>query len=364
MNLVVDCIQVVSGHPLVWFRRREPDYLLIHFRKALKRIMSAPYRHKLNAIYEHVKDRNEAWELWKDPEVYNPVEYIALARDEEYFPYLFELLQLLVGLKDIRRSRRLPDGYYRLLNLTGRVYEVRNGRSRSVRGDTIWRIPGFKPDVYLPRPGMFEDLLGAKLYPDVAPSGISKVKQRLSGALELMKGFSRDIWEDFQDIVFSIVLLTDPPGHAVDSLTMTSKYFGGVFLNGFRCDEYKGVESLVHEYIHNRMSLWWELSTPTGVPGVGVSIVSPVTGNKVQASTMIHAFVIYVFALQFYRHVQETAVPSDLVVARRLNARAAHIAKGIPMLRSRLARHVRAGTDMKRLFEYLMEVYEPLKNRG
>lgn len=361
MNLVVDCMQVVSSRPLDHFLKRQPEYLLRHFQRCLKRKMSPVYKRTLRKVYEYVEDRNEALGLWKDSELYNPIEYMTAARDEEYFPYLMELLQVLLGLKDIRKAKRLPDGYYRLRRLTGRIYEIEKGRLRALPERTVWNVPGFKIDVYLPRRGMFTDLLGEKLYPEMPMRSLSPVKKLVADALSLMRKFSRDVWDDFQEAIFNIVLLTDPPGHAVDSLTMTSKYYGGIFFNGFRGDSYKGVESLVHEYIHNRCSLWWELVPPTGIPGDDKFIVSPVTGNKVLASTMIHAFIIYVSALQFYRHVQRTELPSDAVVRRRLNARASHIASNIPALHRRLNRLVGKGTDMKKLFEYLMEVYEPLK---
>ena len=359
MNLVVDCMQVFSGRPLTYFQQGQKSLFLRLFKRCLGNPALAPHRAALRKLLDFAERHNKSRAIWRDCEVYYPIDFMSRSQDAEYFPYLIELLSILLGAKDIRNCRNLPDGYYRLKNAEGKIYRIVGGRLSVVREKIVWRMKDFAADIYLPRDGMFSDILNERLYPRMKKiCAAAAIKARLARTVGHMRDFSRDIWEDFQDAVWNVVLLTNTPNVGTSSLTMRYKYFGSVFFNPFMNDEYKGVESLVHEYIHNRCWLWWELARPTGIPPESVRIASPVTGNRVRVSAMIHAFIIYVSALQFYRFVQEGAPPSDKVVRERLNRRASQLARSIPVLNARLSRKVRRGTDIRRLFDYLMTVYE------
>ncbi|HEX5038112.1 MAG TPA: hypothetical protein VFX30_13215 [bacterium] len=359
MNLVVDCMQVISGRPLAFFRDRQREFLLKLIERCLSKPVVGPHRRRLRKIHSFVEARNDSLKLWRNSEAYYPVDYMTRSKDTEYFPYLLELLEVLVGMKGMNEAKPLPDGYYRLNGINGRVYEKRDGKLSEIGKEVVCRLSGFQPAVYLPRNGMFQDILMPKYYPDMkAPPKPSALKTQLTRTLEHMKDFSRDVWEDFQDAVSNVVLLTSAPGVGVGSMAITHKYFGGVFFNCFMNDEYNGVESLVHEYIHNRCTLWWESATPTGLPSDTVHIVSPMTGNRVMASTMIHALIIYISALQFYRFIQDRRKPADRSERARLARRASHLSKNMPQLYRRLRRTVTSGTDAEKLLGYLMEVYE------
>lgn len=360
MNLVVDCMQVFSGRPLSYFRGREKELLLELLRRSFKNPAVAPFRKDLREILDYVEVHNERRNLWRDCEIYYPIEMLTESSQSQYFPYFIEMLRVFAGLKGPEALRHLPDGFYRLRNLHEKVYEVRSGRQHAC--DVLLKLPDFKGDVYLPRNGLFTDILVEQFYPSMKGSrSKASFKKQMSRTFDHMRDFSGDLWEDFQDATRTIVLLTNSRRAGTISLAFCYKYFGGIFFNPFRNDEFRGVEQLVHEYTHNRITLWWETQRPTGIPHDSVTIISPVTGARIPASIMIHAFIVYLSALQFYRWAQSKRLASDRGTAKTLNARAEHISANMPELRRRLKKTVRRGTGMDRLLEYLWEVYEPLK---
>lgn len=357
MNLVTDCIQVVSGKPLSYFIRGQSDLLLRLFRKCFENPAISGKRRELKDIYRYVERNNESLNLWRDCEIYFPLERLLRSREPECFPNLIALMKVLVGMKDVNSAKDLPDGYYRLKNIRGGIFEKRDGklfRDQSV----LWKINGFKPDIYLPKNEIFRDLLEEKFYPTMRKEyNVALLKKHMVRILRHMKAYSTDIWEDFQDAVWNLVLLTNTPRVGVDSMTLGYGYFGGIFFNPFVLDEYSGVEGLIHEYIHTRCWLWWELRPPTGIPPADVLIVSPMTGNPVRVDWMIHALIVYLSALHYYRFVQSTMMPADRAIAKLMKYRALHLSRNLPALLRRLSRKVKKGTDMGRLLEYLREFY-------
>ncbi|HEX5038113.1 MAG TPA: hypothetical protein VFX30_13220 [bacterium] len=362
MNLVQDCIQVFSGKPLSYFKERQETLILELLERALTNGRLGKYRNDLREILEYVEANNASLGIWRDSEPYFPIYWLARSGDVQFMPYLLEVLKLYIGMKDIRKSVNLPDGFYRLTNVVGTIFEVRDGRLREAPVDLIWKAKDFGPNIFLPMNGLFTDVLGDGFYPRMNdsydPSGPKSIVEK---TVRHMREFSRDVSEDFQDAVWNLVLTTTSRRRGVKSMSMRSRYFGGIFFNPFTNDEYEGVELMVHEYIHHRCTLWWETKTPTGIPPDELYIVSPMTGDEIRASFMIHAFIIYVSAMQFYRFVQGAGMPEDRTVARRINRRVAHLSRNMPRLYRRLDRIVKKKTDMSRLLSYLMEVYEPLK---
>lgn len=365
MNLIVDCMQVLTGKPFSYFRENQTGLLLRLFRKARANPALKGYRKELSKIEEHLRAKNEKLRLWKDCEPYYAVDFLTNRREPEHYPYWIEMLKVQTGMKSLRSiAPSLPDGYYRLNHLENAVFEVREGIARKSHAGIVWKPAGFESRVFMPTNGLFTDILDARLYPDMRkPANQAPIKKMFERSLAHMRDFSDDVWRDFQDAISNVVLLTSPGKRAISSMSMRCKYFGAVFLNPFVTDEYKAVESLMHEYIHERSELWWEIQRPTGIPDKKIHIVSPMSGRSVRADVMIQAFIIYISALQYYRHVQGTRMPSNRLQAQSLNRRASHVARHVPALQRRLKRAVGKGTDIAKLFDYLLEVYEPLAKR-
>lgn len=361
MNLAVDCMQVFSGRPLASFKAWQEELFVDYFGRALGNPALKPWRRELDEILEFAQAHSRSEAVRKNPEAFYPAEFLSRSKDPSCFPFLIELLRLQLGMKPIRRSRGLPEGYYRLTRVDGGIYRADGGKISKVYRPLVWKMKGFAPDVFLPHNGLFSDFLNHEIYPDMKAYDAEVLKEKLVRTLEIMKEFSKDIHEDFQSAVWNLVLLTNTPRYGLTGLTMRYKYFGGIFYNPFLNDEYSGTEGLMHEYIHNRCWLWWDLVPPTGVPPESVRIVSPVTGAEVKVSAMIHAFIIYVCGLQFYRHIQETNPPRHPAQRRKLNRRAAHLSRNMPILNRRLCATVKRGTVIRKLFEYLMAVYEDLE---
>jgi len=60
------------------------------------------------------------------------------------------------------------------------------------------------------------------------------------------------------------------------------------------------VESLIHEYYHQRIWLWWLIEAPADMPDHSMTIVSPVSRQERPVQVMMHALLIYVSLTDYY----------------------------------------------------------------
>jgi hypothetical protein len=258
----------------------------------------------------------------------------------------------------------LEDGPYRTLGPAGRCYRVAAGRAEPLPMDLLFRLPftsgvgGFEGSVLLPHPGLFSDLLEPHLYPDGDdPYEAVVLLETTTAGLALLARFEPEVAEDFARVVQRIVLTPDLGDDLRWSYNLRLAYFGAVFVNPFRVGVAGMAESLLHEYVHQRLWQWWAFEPPDGLPGFETTVLSPVTERPKPAPVMVQALVIYVAV---HRLLAAALVADGLPPAERdgVEERVARLRRAIPILHGRLREVVPAGSSVARLLGLARERFE------
>jgi HEXXH motif-containing protein len=204
--------------------------------------------------------------------------------------------------------------------------------------------------VYFPRPGLFRDLLGADLYPDVpAARADADLVRDVEDALALVRAYDERLHDEVRRC-FSVLVLTTDFGTVRSSFNLRLRYLGGLFLNPFHETPLGLAEGLVHEYYHQRLWHWWWEEPLDGLPGEDVQVTSPLTGRRRPVPVMTHALLIYV-ALQSMHATLARRLEAD--VARAAEARSERLAAAIGPLGDALRQAVPAGTRASSFLELL-----------
>jgi hypothetical protein len=334
-------------------------------RAARRNPVLADRRHDVAELRRHMVNEARPQALSRDPEVFHPIVSLGdEAREPARADVLLERLRVMLGLRP-PDSPILPDGFYRLAHRTGELVLRLGGETR--RFASGWQLPsadGLR--VYLPIPELFRDLLDEEIYPAGGPTpDLDRAALAYRRAMALIEAYDRNLHEDFVTMLSTVVLLPpvpDPPGPDSPSLrwsfNLRLRYFGAIFVNPFVVDEFGLAEGLIHEYLHQRFWLWWELDPPTGIPSGDVVVHSPVTGARRPAPVMLQALFIYANALHFH----ERALGGELggaAASRWSAARAARLREALPLLAERLLRDaVAPSSEMESAVRWTMTKLE------
>ncbi len=240
------------------------------------------------------------------------------------------------------------DGYHRSARAPG-VHRASEGRLSPVEG--CWAdASGLR--VYFPRPGLFRDLLGADLYPDV-PSARedAELLGDVEEALELVRLYDPGLHAEVRRC-FSVLVLTTDFGTVRSSFNLRLRYLGGLFLNPFHETPLGLAEGLVHEYYHQRLWHWWWDEPLEGLPGEHVEVTSPLTGRRRPVPVMTHALLIYVALEELH-----AALAGRLAAAKdreAASARSRRLAEGIGPLGEALRAALPAGSRAAGLLDLVL----------
>jgi hypothetical protein len=242
----------------------------------------------------------------------------------------------------------LTPGYHRSGRAPG-VHREEAGRLAPVEG--CWaEAAGTAIRVYFPRPGLFRDLLGADLYPDVSSSRAdADLLRDVNEAFALVRLYDERLHEEVRRC-FSVLVLTTDFGSIRSSFNLRLRYVGGLFLNPFHETPLGLAEGLVHEYYHQRLWHWWWQEPLAGLPGEDVEVTSPLTGRRRPVPVMTHALLIYV-ALRAFHGALAHRLDGDARQAAQ--ARSARLAAGIGPLGDALRQAVPRGTRAADLLDLL-----------
>ena len=318
-------------------------------------------------IASALSTRNEPCALWRDCDLYYPIFTLFEAiGDEPRTEALLRRLELQLGLRPMEEFVALPGVPYRLVSLTGSVWQSDGERLTRLTGAIATPPPGAFT-VYLPLEGLFRDVLPPERYP--VPAGadldVDRLLAKVSDACRLLSSIAPELWHDVQDAISTIVLVPAgtagarpfDPLHATWSYNLRLRYFGGIFITATHVDAYAVLEAIAHEYLHQRMWQWWELAQPDGLPAPHVTMTSPITGVERPTYVMVQALVIYVTAYLLHRAVaSRTDLSSDST--HWMQARIAQLHDGIPRLSKALRRAVRAGTETAALIDTIDDCFE------
>jgi hypothetical protein len=235
-------------------------------------------------------------------------------------------------------------GYHRSRRAPG-VHRAIGGRLEPVEG--CWAdASGLR--VYFPRAGLFRDLLGADLYPEVPSSRADgDLLRDVEEALELVRLYDPSLHADVRRC-FSVLVLTTDFGTVRSSFNLRLRYLGGLFLNPFHETPLGLAEGLVHEYYHQRLWHWWWDEPLEGLPGEHVEVTSPITGRRRPVPVMTHALLIYAALEEFH---------AALAGRQRLpaaSARSRRLAEGIGPLGEALRAALPAGSRAAGLVDLVL----------
>lgn len=243
------------------------------------------------------------------------------------------------------RSRRAPG-----------VHRESAGRLEPVEG--CWAEAGGLR-VYFPRPGLFRDLLGTDLYPDVPSSRPdADLLRDVGAAFDLVRRYDESLHAELGRC-FSVLVLTTDFGTVRSSFNLRLRYAGGLFLNPFHETPQGLAEGLVHEYYHQRLWHWWWNEPLEGLPGEDVQVVSPITGRKRPVPVMTHALVIYT-ALAHFLGTLAGGLDGD--AQRAAQARAHRLSGGIGPLAEALRAVVPARSHAASLLDLIGRLGEAARS--
>jgi hypothetical protein len=292
------------------------------------------------------------------------------ARNPELFPFLIaarfvnaDLAPALVdkirwhaGLSDSLGAALTP-GYHRSARRPG-VHRLQDGALEPVEG--CWETMG-PLRVYWPRPGLFRDLLGADLYPDVPPARSNEdLRGDLARALEIVRLYDDALYAEVLRC-FSVCVLTTDFGTVRSSFNLRLRYVGGLFLNAFHETPLGLAEGLVHEYYHQRIWHWWWNEPVEGMPGEDVLVTSPITGRRRPVPVMTHALVIYTALAEMLATLAGRLAGEEAASAA---ARARRLQAGIDPLHDALRLSVPAGSRAEALLDVVGRLAAPTVDAG
>lgn len=248
---------------------------------------------------------------WNDPELYPHLMSLLGTRESrgDARTHIWAL-QGHLGLRDVDREM-FSHRYFRRHGTVPGVYELDAGEIRPVANAMLMHEPGL-PIVYRPVPHLFDDVVGAgiayegKALPRSGQEMISAVRS----AIDLVWRYDADLHQGVTSAVGVIALTGDwHPGNRT-SYSMGKTYTGGVFSSLCTDSPALLAESLIHEYYHQRIWQWWQIEAPSDLPSIDMTMISTVSGHERPVPVMMHALLIYVSLVDFYRWA-ETACSDE-----------------------------------------------------
>lgn len=366
MNVFGAILDHVSPYSLDGYRRSSREMPLF----LLDRVLTVnPHLRRLGPRVERLRAQfaadDDVRQLWRDSEVYGPlVTLLEATADPTKTEELVRHEEILLGLRHLSEIADFPDRVFRLERSHRATFRVSGGRATRLDGATAPVVAWMKNSrtlVYLPVDGLFNDLCPPELYPRMSGRGCStELQGRLEQAIEVLRVVEPDVMDDFDDLIGTIVLTppvvsdSDAPGRRRWSYNLRFRYFGGIFLDLHSVDVFAAAEGLIHEYYHQRLWQWFEIEQPSGIPSSAVRVVSPVTGNTREARVMVHAFFIYVAALDLYRKASSSDPLAVAAATPWVESRHRQLARAIPVLYDDLMRAVDHDTMVGQAIEHVM----------
>jgi hypothetical protein len=219
-------------------------------------------------------------------------------------------------------SRALFDEhrYFRRRTASPRTFEWTGDEYREIPATiAVNAEAGQFPVVYLPFPGLFDDVVGADTYcGDGDWVDAVTVEQRLAAAAAQIRAYCPVLYDGFRAAIGTIAVTGERGEDIRQSYSAEVTFAGGIFVAIPDDNIPSLVEGLTHEYYHQRLWLWWLIEPPADLPPEELTIVSPVTNAERSALVMLHALLIYASACDFYRHASRSGDAHAAWCAARL----------------------------------------------
>lgn len=364
VTALIDALAPRSAHEQLALRRRLPQRLLRRSARSNSALRSLAPR--LEALHDRLAPDALPPGWWAEPELYPPLVSLGdRCRDEHSAARLLDRLDVIMGRTRVE-APHVDDGWYRLAHLGRGTVQRRGGATLTVRGHHD-RADGTR--ILLPVFGLFSDLPFPSIYDQPHPTDEALedlALERFRRARALLSRVDPETSADLTHTVNTVALLppaTLPPGAALPqaawSFNLRLRYPGAIFVNPFQVGVPGVAEGLLHEYLHQRMWLWWELCPPSGLPPWGPALRSPVSGQMRPLVTMLQALVIFRCMAQLHEgllHDDAELSPSERAWCRERHQR---IRVALPELADALDARLEPGTDARAIVEHVRRDLAP-----
>lgn len=256
-------------------------------------------------VYSFLRDRSSS--VWNNPELY---------------PHLFRLLRSSHGQSRSGSELSALEGHLGLRSVSAEMFTHRFLRVRypqptvfelSDKGvapleDVTLEMEQEFPIVYLPLPHLFDDVVGGTVQYVGSKIPIAKadIQKLISNAASILQAYDPDLYEGFLQAVGTLGVTGDWAPGSRTSYSSGAYYTGGIFASVCTDSPALLVESLIHEYYHQRLWMWWLIDAPADMPDKDHVIVSPVSGQTRSVQIMMQALLIYVSLADYYGWAAQT----------------------------------------------------------
>jgi hypothetical protein len=275
---------------------------------------------------------------WRNPELYPHLTRILRARDIESDCESHLLaLEGHLGLREVN-AQVFTHRYFRLRGPLPQTFELVDGQIRRLPNAILMNDEDF-PLVYRPVPHLFDDVVGGTATYDGSPLPIppSKIEQIVRDAADVLRQYDIELYRGFTEAVGTLAITGEWNLGNRSSYSTGSIYTGGIFTSLCENSPIMLVESLIHEYYHQRLWLWWLIEAPADIPDRGVTMVSPISKQVRAVQIMMQALLIYVSLTDYYRWADRVfAEQSDWTGMRWRNLQSGTV-ELLSMLRQALA---------------------------
>ncbi|WP_019833500.1 HEXXH motif-containing putative peptide modification protein [Sphingomonas sp. PR090111-T3T-6A] len=270
-------------------------------------------------LHAYLRDRSEAH--WNDPELYPHLHALLAARTAGSDPERHvRCLRGRLGLSPVEPAM-LVHRYFRTHGAKPATWEMSEDSVRPVEGAILDCVTG-GPIVYRPLPGLFDDVVhdgmrynGARL-----PVSEAGMRDAILAGLVTVRRYAADLHEGILDAIGVIAITGDwSPGDR-SSYSMGAHYTGGIFTSLCPGSPELQAESLIHEYYHQRLWLWWLIEGPADLPDREVKMISPVSGLERPVVVMMQALLIYASLADYYRWLLHGDISGADWIERRWQA--------------------------------------------
>jgi hypothetical protein len=268
------------------------------------------------ALCAFLKERSCS--CWNNPELYPHLHRVLRARDgQSDTSRTLKALEGHLGLREVSADL-FTHRYFRRNRPLPATFELADGRVKEAPEAIIAKDPGF-PLLYGPVPHLFDDVVGGRATYDGSPLPVSpdEIRRTVGDAERLLGRYDATLHNGFTEAVGSLAITGGWSLADRASYSSGSNYTGEIFTTLCPGAPTLLGESLIHEYYHQRLWLWWLIEAPSDLPGREVVMVSPVSGQERPVQVMMHALLIYMSLVDYYRWAERASDDLDGASIRR-----------------------------------------------
>ena len=212
--------------------------------------------------------------------------------------------------------------------LRSELYRYDRARSATI---SLSRLRNGGPVVIPAAAGLFADMLDETVYPSLDVDADESVCSQLEDAFDIIDRFRPGLLRDIVSTVSVVALVGDfgRPG-----FSCRTRYYGGIFINPEYENGHSLAETIIHEYLHLKLWLWWTFEPVAAQAALEVETDSPVTGRRRQVGVMLQAYLIYAQCIEFYAWAVRDGRFGDIAWPR---ARLNWLIERAPVLRDALS---------------------------